>query len=188
MKKKVTFLTFGIILIAFLCGCTIAYKVARDKRDIKTQAKDGNIILSIKDKLFESDTIKGLDISVYCFEGKVFLVGVIEKEAQKNEAIKLAKSVEGVKGVKTYILNKEKQAKTSDTIDDIKITAKIKVNLIKDKEVASTRIKVKTIYRHSVLLGIVGNQSEAKRALFHAKKVDGVKKVISFLIVSKKSD
>lgn len=187
MKTRITYIISGIILIAFLCGCTTVYKAARDKRDIKTQARDERFELSIKNKLFKSDNIKGLDISVYCFEGKVFLVGVIEKKEQKHEALQLAGSVEGVKTIKTYLLDKNKQAKISDTIDDIKITAKIKAALIKDKEIVSTRIEVKTIYRHSVLLGIVNNESIIKKVVSHAKKVEGVKKVISFLIASKTS-
>ncbi len=188
MNKKIPSLIFGIILLAFLCGCTTAYKVARDKRDIKTIAKDEKIALTLKSNLLENKDIKGLAISVYCFEGNVFLVGVIEKKAQKREAIKLAKSVEGVRTVKTYLLDKNKYSKTSDTIDDFKITGKIKVNLIKDKEIVSTRIKVKTIYRHSILLGIVSDESVVKKAISHAKKVDGVKKVKSFLMVSNKVD
>jgi hypothetical protein len=50
--------------------------------------------------------------------------------------------VEGVKSVKDYFLPKKK-GDTCGTTDNLKLVAKISTELIKDKEISSTRIEVK---------------------------------------------
>jgi osmotically-inducible protein OsmY len=52
-----------------------------------------------------------------------------------------------------------------------------------DKDLKSTQIDVKTVKGHVVLLGIVSTQGEIQRAIAHAKQVEGVQKIKSFVMI-----
>ena len=174
-------ITILIFVAVGMYGCT-AYKAARDERSMGTIIDDTAISGKIKYRLLQDDTVKGLDICVYVYYGKVYLVGAVENDNQKSQAIKIAKGVEGVKSVTTYILNKN-QVTIGKTVDDTTITAKIKTKMIEDKQIKSTQIEVKTILGHVVLLGVVSSKSDVIRAIRYAKNVENVKKVISYVIV-----
>jgi len=163
-------------------GCGTAYKTARDERSLGTIIDDKKIETKIKTEMIKDKVIKALDISVYCFKGTVFLVGLIEQDAQKDRVIQLAKGVDGVKSIETYILHKGEDRSIGKSVDDVVITAKVKAKLIGDKKMKSTQVEVKTIKGHVVLLGIISTKKEIKKAIAYAKQVEGVQKVKSFMM------
>lgn len=184
--ERIYRLLFCLLLISgFLSsGCSIAYKAAVDERNIKTQAQDEKIEMAIRTKIAESDKVKFFDISTYCFYGDVYLVGEYDIASQKDEAIKLAKKVEGVRSVTPYFL-KKKEKDLCGTTDNLGLLAKVKAKLIKDTDIWSTNIKIKSIQCNLVLLGIIGSQNEIDKAVLHAKSVSGVRSVKSYLKVAK---
>ena len=84
---------FHIILILgfLMTGCTTIYKSAVDERSVGKQYDDQKITMAIKDKFLKDDQIKYFDISTYCYNGHVYLVGEYNTEDQKNQAVKLVK-------------------------------------------------------------------------------------------------
>jgi hyperosmotically inducible protein len=64
--------------------------------------------MSIRKRFSEDKKIKYFDISTYVFDGHVYLVGKYESKDQKNQAVKVAREVEGVKSVTDYFLPKKK--------------------------------------------------------------------------------
>ena len=186
--KKIHYLLICFMFLSFLgSGCGTVYKVAVDERSVSTQASDEKITLAIRRKIADSDQAKFFDVSTSCYDGDVYLVGEYETLANKNEAVKLARSVEGVKSVTTYFLKKNKDDFCGST-DNLKLVASLKAKLIKDTDIWSTNIKIKAIQCHLVLLGFVGSQAEIEKAIEHAKSVDKVRGVKSFLRVAPKKD
>ena len=185
MKRnfRLWILSMAAAILVVFSGCGTIYKAARDERSLGTFVDDESIEAKIKGRLFDDDQVKGFDISVYCFRGEVFLVGLVEQEAQRVRAVELAKGVAGVKSVTTYILDKGKDRTTGKSLDDVTVTAKVKATLIGDKDLKSTQIDVKTVKGHVVLLGIVSTQGEIQRAIAHAKQVEGVQKIKSFVMI-----
>jgi hyperosmotically inducible protein len=182
-KGHLVFVSLFIVLtMAISMGCGTIYKTARDERSMGTIMDDKTIEGKIKKRMIDDELVKALDISVYCFTGKVFLVGLVEKSAQKTKAVQIAKGVEGVKSVRTYILEKGKDRTTGKSVADAKITAKVKARLIGDMDLKATQIEVKTLKGHVVLLGIVLAKQDINKAIAHAKKVEGVRKVKSFVM------
>ena len=185
MKSSCHFIgaLMAIVCLGFaLSGCGTAYSAARDERTIGAVIDDKKIEGKIKYELLRDDRIKGLDISVYVFLGKAYLIGVVETGAQKNRAVSIASSVQGVKSVSTYLLDK-KASTVGKSVDDVAITAKVKAKMIKDKEMKATQVNVKTVLGHVVLLGIVGNQKDANKAVQYAKSVESVRNVKSYIRV-----
>ena len=173
-----------LIFSFLLTGCGTAYKIARDERSLSSQYRDEQITMSIRQKFMDDKTIKSLDISTYCYRGDVYLVGEYDKPDQRSQAIKLAKSVDGVKSVTDYFLPKKKKDSCSST-DNLSLGTKVKAKLVADVGIESTNIEVKAIQCHIILLGLVDESSEIKKATAHAKSVEGVRTVTSYLKVVK---
>ena len=181
--KKYSVMIYLLALLA-LCGCTVAvrstYGVAVDERKVGTIVSDEEIKLSIQEKLLGDDAIKILDISTFCYNGYVYLVGEYGTEKEKERALEIANNASGVKSVTHYLLRKNKED-TCGWTDKAEIDGKIRAELIGDRDISSTNIDVKAIQCHVVLLGIVGSEKEIAKAIAHAKSVTGVRGVMSYL-------
>lgn len=171
---------FCATILLFSSGCGTMYKVAVDERSLSTQVEDEEITMAIRKKFFDDATVKYLDISTYCYRGDVYLVGEYEDVKQKEQALKLAREVQGVKSVSAYFLPKRSTGDCGKG-DNLKLMAKIKAKLIKDRDIWSTNIEVKTLQCRAVLLGLVGSEKEIRKAIAHARSISGVKGVKSFL-------
>ena len=119
-------------------------------------------------------------VSVTSYDGDVFLVGEYENDVQKNRFISAAKKVEGVKSVKSYLILEDKQS-ACGTKENLEITARVKANLIGDKSIWSTNVHISTIQCQVVLWGTVGTYAEIAKSIKHAKNVEGVTSVKTFL-------
>jgi hyperosmotically inducible protein len=179
MKSIVKMLPIFIILL-MVSGCGTIYSAAVDERNVSTIASDTSIKGEIVKQFIDDDKIETLDISVGCYKGHVYLVGEYDTAVQKDRAINIAKGVEGVKSVTPYLLPKKK-GDICGTDENLAITGKVKAKLIGDKDIWSTNIDVKSVQCIVVLYGLVGSQSEINKAIAHAKGVDGVRNVKSFL-------
>ena len=68
-------------------------------RTLGEHIDDAGITMRVKAKLLEDPNVKGLKIDVDTRDGVVFLTGSVSGEAEKNRAIELARTTEGVKDV-----------------------------------------------------------------------------------------
>jgi len=69
------------------------------KRSLGAYLSDKEITMKIKAKFLADPEIKALSIDVDTLNGVVTLTGVVEREEQKERAVRLARSVEGVRQV-----------------------------------------------------------------------------------------
>lgn len=179
--------TLTLILLLALAfssfGCGTIYSAAVDERNVSTIADDHAIVASVKKAHFDDPIVSILDITVYSFEGRVYLIGEYDSLEQKERAISLARQVEGVRSVHTYLLP-ERDDPACGTTDNLTIQATVTKELIADDDIWSTQIKVDSVQCNVVLTGIVGSQAEIDRAVAHARGVEGVRSVKSFLRVS----
>jgi hyperosmotically inducible periplasmic protein len=180
--KKLTALILCLLSTTIVaCGpYGTIYGVAVEERKTTAIAEDKKISLTIQKAFVEDSDVKALDISPYCYNGHVYLVGEYDVIKQKEKAIAIAKGVEGVKSVETYIVPKKKND-TCGTTDNVAIRAKLDAKLIKDKEIWSTNIDVQIVQCKVILLGVVKTKKEIDKAVAHAKSVEGVRGVTSYL-------
>jgi hyperosmotically inducible protein len=178
MKKYVA--AIYLMLLLAIAGCGTLYGVAVEERKTSTIVEDKKISTAIQKAFLEDSDVKALDISAYCYNGHVFLVGEYDRAQQKERAIKIAEGVQGVKSVQTYILPKRKND-SCGLSENLAIRAKVDAKLVADKEIWSTNIDVKVVQCHVVLMGIVKSKKEITRAVTHARSVEGVRGVVSFL-------
>lgn len=178
--KQVLFLLAGLCLVLLLNSCGTIYGAAVDERNVSTIASDHEIKASILKKFSDDEDLGVLDFSVSSYRGHIYLIGEYETSKQKNRAIALAKATEGVKGMTTYLIPEDPNSPCGSA-RNLELTAKVKAKLIGDGEIWSTNIDVKTMQCKTVLWGLVGSQKEIDKAVAHAKSVEGVKSVRSFL-------
>ena len=178
-------LIYSLLLAGFIVltntGCVgTIYSAAMDERNVNTVASDTAIEFKIMKKLTDGKSGDLIDVSVTSYDGKVFLVGEYLDTAQKSRFLTAAKGVEDVKSVGSYFVKADKNHPCGTT-ENLEITAKVKTALIGDKTIWSTNIRMSTIKCQVVLWGTVGTGAEVSKAIKHAKSVEGVKSVKSFL-------
>ena len=197
MKNIVKIILFFILpLLSYGCSSILTtaaeqiYVTAVDRRDVKTILNDTSIKLTIINKFHDDEvinTLNSLDLSIECYEGHVYLIGEYDKPVQKTRAIKIAKSIEGVKSVRTYLLPKNK----SDICgfdENLVIMGRVKAKLIGDKDLWSRNIDVKSVQCNVVMYGLVASKHKINKAIEHAKSVKGVRTVTSLLNSAAKTD
>ncbi len=74
---------------------------------IAATPEDANITVLIKEKLFTDKDIAAMTIKVETNNGIVSLSGVADNQAQADNAIKIAKTINGVKEVRSTIQLRE---------------------------------------------------------------------------------
>ena len=183
-RIKQRIISFLLICFAMLCIAwtpwgTI-YESAMDERSVAQQADDKRISLDIKAQMANIDGKKALKIKTYCFVGHVFLVGAINDKGFRHQAVKIAKAIKGVVKVSTHFVPESETMKS-----DIEIATKVRAALIADKSLSSTQIEAETMNGEVVFLGMVNDKNDIKIATKIAKSVTGVRKVTSFVIVTK---
>jgi hyperosmotically inducible protein len=139
---------------------------------------DSSITAKVKAALVDHESIKSTDISVKTDQKVVTLSGFVESQAQAEEAVKVAKGVEGVTSVSDKLHVRDSKSTTvKGYAGDTATTSEVKAKLLADDIVPSRKVKVETTDGVVQLSGTVDSQAQSERAESIAKAVDGVKSV-----------
>lgn len=79
------------------------YYIGKDEREPGVIASDGRITTAVKSRLIADKYVDGLAINVDTYEGVVTLRGEVSSSLPREQAERLAASVEGVKSVRNEI-------------------------------------------------------------------------------------
>ncbi len=139
---------------------------------------DSAITAKVKAALVDDEKIKSTDISVKTEKKVVTLSGFVESQAQAEQAVSVAKGVEGVSSVSDKLHVRDgKEKSVSGYAGDAATTSEIKAKLLADDIVPSRNVKVETTDGVVQLSGHVKSDAQSERAESIAKAVDGVKSV-----------
>lgn len=139
---------------------------------------DSTITAKVKAALVDHESIKSTDISVKTDQKVVTLSGFVESQAQAEEAVKVAKGVEGVTSVSDKLHVRDgKETSVKGYAGDTAITSEVKAKLLADDIVPSRKVKVETTEGVVQLSGTVDSQAQSDRAESITKAIDGVKSV-----------
>lgn len=139
---------------------------------------DSSITAKVKAALVDDSAIKSTDISVKTDKKVVTLSGFVESQAQAEQAVTVAKGVEGVSSVSDKLHVRDgKDQSVSGYAGDTATTSEIKAKLLADDIVPSRNVKVETTAGVVQLSGHVKSNAQSERAESIAKAVDGVKSV-----------
>ena len=157
---------------------TAGEKIDSSVKDVGNFMDDSAITAKVKAALVDHDSIKSTDISVKTDKKVVTLSGFVESQAQAEQAVTVAKGVEGVSSVsdKLHVRNGSDKS-VSGYAGDTATTSEIKAKLLADDIVPSRHVKVETTEGVVQVSGTVESNAQSARAESIAKAVDGVKSV-----------
>ena len=191
MNKNIKNYLVIFTIFLFLSGCASAIVggaatlslAGVQERSIKDAAIDLEIELLIQDNMFREDTEKMFSaIDVIVIEQRVLLVVIVVNEKIRDKAAAIAWETNKVKEVLNEVtINKNLNLVSS--AKDARISLNLSGLLIGDSNISdinfSHSVSGQTIY----IIGIAENDSELNNVLNHARTIQGVKKVVSHIIL-----
>lgn len=144
---------------------TAGEKIDSSMNKVGNFMDDSSITAKVKAALVDHDSIKSTDISVKTDNKVVTLSGFVESQTQAEEAVKVAKGVEGVSSVSDKLhVRDSKESSVKGYAGDAATTSEIKAKLLADDIVPSRMVKVETTDGVVQLSGTVENQAQSDRA------------------------
>lgn len=157
---------------------TAGQKIDSSMNKVGNFMDDSSITAKVKAALVDHENIKSTDISVKTEKKVVTLSGFVESQTQAEQAVSVAKGVEGVSSVSDKLHVRDgKEQSVSGYAGDTATTSEIKAKLLADDIVPSRNVKVETTDGVVQLSGHVKSNAQSERAESIAKAVDGVKSV-----------
>lgn len=89
-----------VLMISMIFALTFtACGTSPHSRTVGKTVDDAWITSKVKSSLLSDNLVSGTDVSVETFQGKVMLSGFVDHESQRERAVEIAKSTEGVQQV-----------------------------------------------------------------------------------------
>jgi hyperosmotically inducible protein len=152
---------------------------------VGNEIDDSVVTARVKSALLADPDIKSFEVKVETRKGQVQLSGFVGTQGHIDNAIALARKVEGVKGVENGMSLKDGKATVGNAVDDGIVTAKVKSALLADASVKSFDIAIVTRKGEVQLSGFVDSQAQITRAIDIARGVEGVQGIENQMSVKK---
>jgi osmotically-inducible protein OsmY len=162
-----TALAIGVLSLA-AWGCM-------STRSPGKQVDDAWITSKVESKLAADPDVNNFEIDVDTNDGTVRLSGMVESAAGREEAERIARSTEGVRGVVNEI--KIGDPTLAENVTDAWILTKIKSKLVADPQVSAFNIDVDVLEGKVTLSGEVAKAVAKSEAEKLARATRGVKSV-----------
>lgn len=174
-----------IALILACTGCTTIIEATTDeplqldkgKRTLGAAVDDQQLEIIAKVNIKKtSEELKNANISVVAFNGIILLTGQVPRNELRLTAGNTVKKIHKVRQVFNEI---QVQGKTSilSRTNDSWLTTKVKSNLLANRDIDSSRIKIVTEDGTVYMLGLL-SRMEADRAAQAISRIGGVQKVV----------
>jgi osmotically-inducible protein OsmY len=173
-----------IVLALTQTSCTtavvVAYQTLTDVRTFEEQTDDARIMGTIKDTLATRQGVgSALQIHVFSHLGRVVVAGIVEPRAPlAADAVTVARAVPGVRKVDTVFL----PARPSYP-RDLTVSLKLDAKILADLDLRRSQIEWTVLAGTVVLTGVVDDPAKAARVVQHARSIDNVTAVRSFIQV-----
>lgn len=164
-------------------GAAKVGSLVAEERSVGDAVDDTSIWTEIKSLYLQKnvdDIFAAVNVEVK--EGRVLLTGRVDNPDHRVDAVRLAWQPVGVKEVINELQITDKSG-IRDVANDYWINARIKANLLVEKNVRSVNYSVDTINGIVYLIGVAQNEWERKQAALVASRVKGVKRVVSYVRV-----
>ncbi len=179
MKRGVVGVTGSLVGLGMLAlaGC------ASTMVSQGTRQTDSGITSVIEASLEANEQVKARQVEVQTREGVVYLTGVVDTEASRREAGRVAWRTEGVDGVVNHLTVGERTV--GSWVDDVMISSKVKAKLIANSEIRAGDIDVGSSQGVVTLIGRVSSETIKSTAERVARDTQGVKEVKNELLVGR---
>ncbi|MEQ1773591.1 MAG: BON domain-containing protein [Burkholderiales bacterium] len=176
----------GLLIVAalpLLGGCVVAavggaaaggVLIAEDRRTVGTITEDQGIELKASSRI--DDRLRSAHINITSFNRQVLLTGEVPNAGARDEAERIARGVENVRGIFNELQVSGNSSLTVRSNDSF-ITSKVKARFVDAQKFNAVHVKVITENSIVFLLGLV-KRAEADAATDVARTTGGVQKVV----------
>lgn len=189
MKKyTTTILALGTLTIlqgclgaAIVTGAEAAKTIAQE-RSVGDRIDDNGIALRINDAFLQKDVDNLFaDISTTIFEGRVMLTGSVKDEQHRTQAESLVWPIPGV----VEVINEVQVAPNSfaDYSKDVYLANAVRSKLLLTKRIKSSNFATSSVNGIVYIMGVAQDQQERANVVEVARRINGVKEVISHIIL-----
>ena len=167
--------------LGMAAGAAATAGVAASKEGgLKSAVSDTSIRAQINDKWFKRDLDMFSKLSLTVENGRVLITGVVQRPEERVEAVRLAWEVKGVKQLINEIqIGEPKSFGTYAT--DTWISGQLRTRLVLDPDIQSINYTIDTVKGIVYLMGVAQNQDELDRVVRVARRIQGVKQVVSYV-------
>ncbi len=183
MKIKIAINAFSLavaLALSGVCGLWLTGCAGdRYNRSTGEYIDDHTITSHVSDALHNNSEYKFDTVQVACFKGNVQLSGFVDSEAQKYNAAKITKTVQGVRDVENDITvgGKNTSRSTGEYIDDKSLTQRVNHALNGSQDYKFGQVNVTSLQGTVQLSGFVDKAEDKTEAGDIVKNVPGVKAV-----------
>ena len=171
----------GCVAVGLAAGAGAAVGVSAAKEGgLSGTVTDESIRIKISETWFQRDVNMFRKLNLTVNQGRVLVTGVVQKPEDRVEAIRMAWQPKGVKQVINEVRVGD-AAGFGSYAQDTWISGQLRTSLTFDKYVQSINYSIETVQGTVYLMGVAQNQRELDRAIGIAKRIKGVKEVISYV-------
>ena len=173
-----------VVLALTQTACTTAivvtYQTLTDVRTLEEQTDDARIMGTVKDTLATKQGVgSALQVHVFSHLGRVVVAGIVEPRSPLAvDAVTLARAVPGVRKVDTVFLPSRPSYPR-----DLTISLKLDAKIVTDLSLRRSQLEWTVLAGTVVLTGVVDEPANAARVVQHARSIDNVTAVRSFIQV-----
>ena len=212
MNRPQLFTGAVVVALAATAACNRA-DTSREAREAAAEVRtvaaragdklaDGWLTAKVQAKYFADDDIKARYIDVSTRDGNVTLKGFVETDAQRQQALLIARNTEGVKQVEDRLLIGQAPASASSSgavattganpeaipagatpLDDSTVVSLIQARYFVDPSIKARSVEVSAANGVVTLRGQVASDHERAQALLLARTSQGVQRVEDSLTV-----
>jgi hyperosmotically inducible protein len=163
--------------LLLFCACSVMQPSPRNIPREASRYDDADIKTELSSALLGMDPSAANGVGVYCFNGRVFLIGEADKEF-RSRAMEAARQIPGVKEVTPHWF----PTNSGNAGEDAGIAAAIEELPLFAGKVAGGRVAVDVRGGHVVLAGLAPAQADIDSLVREVKRVGHVKSVTSYLL------
>jgi len=183
MSKRFTH-HWGLVGLGLAAGVGLSLSATAAPDDIGRGVSDSTITAKVKATLADDSQLQGAHIRVKTEDRVVTLRGRVDSEAQRHDAVRMAREVRGVDSVDDELsVNGSREsdhpavARAERAGSDSWITTKVKSELLSDTGTHSFKVHVTTLHGVVMLSGALPSEEDVHRVRDIAGQVQGVRRV-----------
>ena len=169
----------GSLLIG---AATTGGAVAVQERSIGDAVDDLTIRTELNQLFFEDNVDLLQSVSFNVIEGRVLLKGAVERQEHRIHALELAWKASGVREVINEIQVTD-QGGIVNYARDTWISTQLRAEILFDVDILSINYNLEAVNGVIYLVGIAQHQAELDKVVDHARRIEGVKQVVSHVVM-----
>lgn len=182
----------ALLLLSFATACSptgiavgtaaVTTRSVLQERSTGDAVNDARIEVEVNAALLDKDHVLFGQVGTEVVEGRVLMVGDVQKREHRVVAAELAWGVAGVREVINEI-NVAESGGLQGFAEDVYISNQVVARLIAEKDVSSFNYNIETIDNVVHLIGLAQTRSELRRVASVAATTPGVERVVSHVLV-----